>query len=144
MWAYVFMPDHVHLILWPRATTVRLRAVLAAIKLPVSRRAVAWVTSAAPAFLARMLDVQPNGTRAYRFWQRGGGYDRALHDAGTIHATIDYIHANPVRAGLVARPEQWRWSRAAYFAGMDTPPLVPDADSIPSPPPHWRLRGITD
>ncbi len=23
---------------------------------------------------------------------------------------IDYIHANPVRRGLVARPEEWTWS----------------------------------
>jgi len=141
LWAYVFMPDHVHLILWPRVDAFCTAAVLAAIKLPISRRALAWVKREAPHFLPRMLDAQPNGTQAYRFWQRGGGYDRDLHDPGTIHATIDYIHANPVRAGLVERPEQWRWSSAAYFAGTEWPPLTPDADSIPSPPKHWRLQG---
>ncbi|NOT00076.1 MAG: hypothetical protein HOP29_05570 [Phycisphaerales bacterium] len=168
VWAYVFMPNHVHLILWPRdewhvradgkhahaeyresmppnresmPPTFRVQAVLAAIKLPVSRRAVAWVTREAPAFLPKMLDVQPNGTKTHRFWQRGGGYDRDLHDPGTIHTTIDYIHANPVRAGLVERPEDWRWSSAAYFAGTSAPPLAPDVDSIPSPPNHWRFQG---
>ncbi len=139
LWAYVFMPNHVHLVLFPRGDAFKLRSVLAAIKLPVSRRAVAFVARAAPTFLTRMCDAQPSGRSTYRFWQRGGGYDRDLHDAGTIHATIDYIHANPVRARLVERPELWRWSSAAHFAGTGTPPLVPDVDSIPSPPQHWRL-----
>jgi putative transposase len=149
VWAYVFMPNHVHLILhahagyresMPPTDAFRLAAILAAIKLPVTRRAVAWVTREAPAFLPNLLDAQPSGTKAYRFWQRGGGYDRDLHDPGTIHATIDYIHANPVRAGLVEQPEEWRWSSAAYFAGTGTPALVPDVDSIPSPPRHWRFQ----
>ena len=133
------MPNHVHLILWPRTRTFRLATVLAAIKLPVSRRSVAFVTRHAPAFAPNMLDVQPNGRSAYRFWQRGGGYDRDLCEPATIHATINYIHANPVRAGLVERPELWRWSSAAFYFGMGRSPLVPDVDSIPAPPAHWRF-----
>ncbi len=106
-----------------------------------SRRAVAWVRREAPAFGPNMVDAQPNGTRAYRFWQRGGGYDRDLRDPGVIHATIDYIHGNPVRAGLVEQPEDWPWSSAAYFAGAGPAPLTPDVDSIPAPPGHWRFHG---
>ena len=29
---------------------------------------------------------------------------------------LSYVHQNPVRAGLVARPEDWRWSSAGYYA----------------------------
>jgi len=76
----------------------------------------------------------------------------ASHDPGTIHATIDYIHANPVRTGLVERPEHrrrqhpvvstpWRRSSAANSAGTGRPPLAADVDSIPSPPKHCRLQG---
>ncbi len=146
------MPEHVHLIRWPNNPMLRVRALLAAIKwpvsLPVSRRALPFVKQRAPHFLANMRGLQPNGRRSHRFWQRGGGYDRDLHDAGTIHATIDYLHANPVRAGLgpanparaglVLRPGLWRWSNAACFAGTGAMPLKPDVDSIPSPPEHWR------
>ncbi len=139
LWAYVFMPDHVHIVVWPRGSMFRVRAALAAIKLPVSRRAVAFVRRAAPHFLSRMLDAQPDGRSTHRFWQRGGGYDRDLLAPGTIHATIDYIHANPVRAALVERPELWRWSSAAHFAGTGAAPLRPDTDSIPAPPGHWRF-----
>ena len=140
LWAYVFMPEHVHLILWPTDPSFRLGTVLAAIKVPVSRRALSFVTKHAPEFLDTMRDAQPNGRLSHRFWQRGGGYDRDLHDPGTIHATIDYVHANPVRARLVERPELWRWSSAAYFAGEGAAPLEPDVDSIPAPPAHWRFR----
>ncbi|MBK8915202.1 MAG: hypothetical protein IPM64_11500 [Phycisphaerales bacterium] len=140
LWAYVFMPEHVHIVLWPTTPSFRLGVVLAAIKLPVSRRAIAFVRQYAPDFKVNMRDAQPNGRVSLRFWQRGGGYDRDLHDAGTIHATIDYVHANPVRAKLIERPEQWRWSSAAYFAGTGAVPLEPDAHSIPTPPARWRFR----
>jgi putative transposase len=33
-------------------------------------------------------------------------------------AVIDYIHANPVRRGLVARVEDWEWSSARWYAGL--------------------------
>ena len=50
--------------------------------------------------------------RTFRFWQAGGGYDRNLWSAQAIHASIDYIENNPVRADLVDRPEKWAWSSA--------------------------------
>lgn len=78
-----------------------------------------------------MRDEQPSGKVAHRFWQRGGGYDRNLTQTKTVHATIDYIHANPVRRELVATPEDWYWSSARYFVGRTDVPLVPDVDSIP-------------
>jgi len=28
---------------------------------------------------------------------------------------LNYMHWNPVRAGLVSSPCQWRWSSARYF-----------------------------
>ena len=141
LWAFVMMPDHVHLIIWPRAE-LNLAKLLASVKLPVARRVIAHVRQAAPQRLAVFEDKQPNGACAHRFWQRGGGYDRDLRDAGTIHATIDYIHANPVRRGLVAHPNDYQWSSAAFFTGVREGPLRPDVASIPSPPTHWRFWSV--
>jgi hypothetical protein len=31
---------------------------------------------------------------------------------------IDYIHANPVRRGLVEKAEDWEWSSARWYAGI--------------------------
>jgi putative transposase len=33
---------------------------------------------------------------------------------------LDYMHLNPVRAGLVTRAVDWRWSSAGYYVnGVD-------------------------
>ncbi len=53
-----------------------------------------------------------------RFWQPGGGYDRNITSIAVLRAMIDYIDANPVRSGLVARPEDWEWSSARWYAGL--------------------------
>ncbi len=51
-----------------------------------------------------MLDIQPNGSQAVRFWQRGGGYDRNIHTAEELWEKITYIHRNPVKRKLVHAP----------------------------------------
>jgi putative transposase len=86
---------------------------------PVQRAALAYLRRHAPAFLERLRDEQPNGEVHYRFWQRGGGYDRNVNEPATIRAMIEYIHDNPVRRGLVKRAIDWPWSSARFFAGMD-------------------------
>jgi hypothetical protein len=30
------------------------------------------------------------------------------------------MHMNPVKRGLVSRPEDWAWSSYAFYAGLDT------------------------
>jgi hypothetical protein len=40
-----------------------------------------------------------------------------------IRETIDDIHANPVRRGLVDRPTDWKWSSAAAHEGSSPAPL---------------------
>jgi prepilin-type processing-associated H-X9-DG protein len=54
----------------------------------------------------------------HRFWQPGGGYDRNITSSAVLRAVIDYLHANPVRRGLVARAEDWEWSSARWYAGL--------------------------
>ncbi len=44
-------------------------------------------------------------------------FDRFIRDQKHFDAVIEYIHQNPVKAGLVAAPEDWPWSSAAENAG---------------------------
>jgi len=46
------------------------------------------------------------------FWMREY-WDRYIRDEEHLANTIDYIHNNPVKAGLVKHPEEWKWSSAA-------------------------------
>lgn len=42
-------------------------------------------------------------------WQRRF-WEHAIRDAQDLDAHVAYIHWNPVKHGLVAAPEDWRWS----------------------------------
>lgn len=131
IWAYVVMPEHVHLLIWPTTARYDVSKILASIKIPVTRRAVSHVRKTSPGFLSRMRDIQPNGEVHYRFWQRGGGYDRNSTEPTTIWSEIEYIHGNPLRRGLCKRAEDWYWSSAGVYAGVRDGPMSVDRDSLP-------------
>ncbi|MBN2583084.1 MAG: transposase [Planctomycetes bacterium] len=130
LWAYIIMPEHVHLLLLPHER-VQISAVLHAIKLPVSRRALNWAKNHSPEALARMRHMTSGGQVSYRFWQRGGGYDRNIWTVEELAEKVHYMHANPVRRGLVSHPRQWRWSSwRAWHEGIPEP-LKVDRESFP-------------
>ena len=78
LWAYVIMPEHVHVLVWPRDEVYEVRLIRTAVKIPVQRKALAFLRRQAPHFLQQLRDAQPNGDVHYRFWQRGGGYRRPV------------------------------------------------------------------
>lgn len=131
LWAYVVMPEHVHLVIVPTGET-RISEILSTIKQSSSKRAMHWLRENAPDFLEQLCDRQPNGTETYRLWQRGGGYDRNLRSVRDIHEKIAYVHDNPVRRGLVQLATEWRWSSAAAWANGKDEPLKIDRESVPS------------
>jgi len=45
-------------------------------------------------------------------------FDRALRTVKEYNEKAEYAHLNPVRAGLVSRPEDWRWSSHNEYAGL--------------------------
>ena len=80
LWAYVLMPEHVHIRSSCRPPPSTTSAASSTLKGSVAKRAVAFVRASRPPRSCRALTVflQPNGRRCIRFWQRGGGYDRNL------------------------------------------------------------------
>ena len=125
LWAYVLMPDHVHLLVFPRDTDLKIGPVVGRIKEEVGRKAVAYLRKHAPEWLPKITVLDGKRER-HRFWQPGGGYDRNANQIKTLHHMIDYIHANPVRRGLVSRPEDWYWSSAQWYAGATQIPIEMD------------------
>ncbi|MGD0126856.1 MAG: hypothetical protein ABSF46_15955 [Terriglobia bacterium] len=67
-------------------------------------------------------------------------FDRALRTVKEYNEKVEYIHLNPVKAGLVSRPEDWRWSSHNEYAGMSAEEqkkrcgLIVDRVRIPSDP----------
>jgi putative transposase len=87
------------------------------LKEPVARKARCF-SEGQRASLARA----PAGTRmaaaAASFLAAGVGYDRNITTAAALRALTDYMHANPVRRGLVDKPEDWEWSSARWYTGL--------------------------
>ncbi len=134
LWAYVIMPEHVHLLLCPSSPDYSIGVILTTLKQPVSKRAAAFVRSEHPEWLTRMTDVRPDGNKVIRFWQRGGGYDRNLWSPKHVWEAIDYIHANPVRRGLCDLPTDWPWSSAREYAGEEDVHVNMDFETLPNDP----------
>ncbi len=131
LWAYVFMPEHAHLIVYPRRQNYDIAKIRQAIKEPVGREAMKYLRKDRPDWLPKL--TRRRGKRQERlFWQSGGGYDRNVKEPKTLISMIDYIHFNPVRRGLVDRAVDWQWSSASQLEGAGASPVP--LDPIP---PDW-------
>jgi putative transposase len=117
VWAYVLMPEHVHLLVYLGQRPEQMGRFLQYLKEPIARKAVAYLKENAPEWQER-LKVREGLRQRHRFWQPGGGYDRNITTPWGLRSVIDYIHANPVRRGLAAKAEDWEWSSARWHAGL--------------------------
>jgi len=89
--AWVVMPNHVHLLIDP--------------KVPLSQ-----VTHSVKTYSAREANQILNRS-GQTFWAIEA-YDHWVRSLREFESIIRYIEFNPVSAGLVANPEDWRWSSA--------------------------------
>lgn len=108
--AFVFMPEHIHLLLRPRRVQYDIARLLTAIKRPCSHRVKRGLEKTGDPLLTDLTVRERPGKTAFRLWQEGPGYDRNLTSIDSIRSSIDYIHLNPVRRGLCAHPRDWRWT----------------------------------
>lgn len=125
--AFVYMPEHVHLLLWPQTNDPRIDLVLKRLKRPVSILARDNLRATNARLLQRLTVRERPGKIAFRFWQEGPGYDRNLQTCEAVLASIDYIHLNPVKRGLCQRARDWRWSSARFYesGGTVVDPALP-------------------
>ena len=62
-------------------------------------------------------------------------FDRFIRDNDHFQKVVNYIHNNPVKAGLVADPADWRWSSAGSYLGsqVSAPASTDPRVSTPAP-----------
>ena len=92
---YVVMPEHVHLLI-SEPERSQLSVVIQMLKQITSRK------------------LKPAAST--RFWQVRY-YDFPVWTEKKRIEKLRYIHRNPVRRGLVERPEDWRWSSFRQWTG---------------------------
>ena len=106
--AWVVMPNHVHVLIqtlarWPLAKVV------ASWKKFTARR----INECASQLCRKVNGAnQEIGVPGYPVWHREY-WDRFVRNAKHFRSVVEYIHQNPVKAGLASRPQDWRWSSAA-------------------------------
>jgi putative transposase len=113
--AFVFMPEHVHLLVVPMSSEPAFDEYLARVKQPFSKWVRQQLTDVKSPLLNRLTVEERPGKTCFRFWQEGPGYDRNLATPAVIEAAVQYIHMNPVRRGLVERAVDWKWSSARWY-----------------------------
>ena len=128
-WAYVFMKEHVHLVIRPLQNQYSISQILKAIKQPVAQRVAHRIRQESDAKQLKLMDADSRSGRL-QFWQPGGGFDRNLISEAAVLSAIEYIHNNPVQRGLCADRYEWRWSSAAAWSGKNPGPVVVDVGSL--------------
>jgi putative transposase len=127
--AFVYMPEHVHLIVFPIDPTAQVSRLLFAIKRPFSFRVRQQLHDTSDPLLDSLTIRDRPGHRSFRFWQEGPGYDRNIRKVDTLRAAVDYVHHNPVRRGLCDSPDKWKFSSwRFYFVGDQ--PQDPDLPTV--------------
>jgi putative transposase len=98
---FVIMPNHFHALLTPREVTLE--------------RSMQFIKGGFSFRVGKEFGIKRE------IWQ-SSFVDRRVRDAEEYSGFRSYIHQNPVKRGLVARPEDWQFSSACPKYSLD---LVP-------------------
>jgi putative transposase len=123
LFAYVVMPDHLHLLLTPveRDLTQLMRDIKSQSGFRIAQ----------------------HRKRRERVWQERY-FDNIIRRVRHFWEKVEYIHGNPAQAGLVKDPAQWKWSSYRHYAKSGVVPVVPDPVDLPADgnallwPAPWR------
>lgn len=140
LWAYVIMPNHVHLLLWPQKSSYKIESITKTIKGRMAKRYIQAVKDGGDMDLLEEYKIVDKGVALYRIWQRGGGFDRNLWNPLAVHQSIEYIEANPVRRKITDTPYEYTWSSA--HARANKTGVIPDKFTMPVLLPNPQIQMI--
>ena len=121
--AYCLMPNHWHFVLWPKRDdemTEFLR----------------WLT---PTPTQRWHAHDHSAGSGHLYQGRFKAFP--MQEDDHLDTVLRYVERNPLRAGLVKRSEQWRWSSLAHRCASAVDPMRPRLHPWPVPlPDDWEER----
>ena len=116
IYCFVIMPNHMHLIWQMQAGRERedvQRDFLKHTAQTIKEDMIINYPSALPGYLVNAKD------RKYQFWERNA-LSVDIWSEKVLVQKLDYIHQNPVRAGLCLYPEDYKYSSALFYkTGID-------------------------
>ena len=102
VFAYVFMLNHLHLIV----RSPDIAGFLRDFKKFTSKKLIENISETEPKILKLF-----EGENGYRIWKEDN-QPKIIESEKFFMQKVNYIHANPVVKGYVERPEYWKWSSA--------------------------------
>ena len=129
IFAYVVMPDHIHMLI---GSERKPSEVLRYVNGITGRRVINFLKEEGFESSLRKL-MRGDGPRQHKYslWDHHPNLKLITTENGLLEKA-NYIHNNPVRAGLVGRAEDYRWSSIRYWLGkpLEDEPLLVDIDQI--------------
>ncbi|HEY4786479.1 MAG TPA: transposase [Bacteroidales bacterium] len=122
VFAYVIMTNHIHIIV--RSLTNNLSGTIRDFKSYTSKELLKQIALETESRRDWMLDIFSKAARQhernsqFQLWSHENHAEQ-LWSNEFICEKIDYIHQNPVRAGIVSKPEDYIYSSARNYAGME-------------------------
>jgi REP element-mobilizing transposase RayT len=134
IYAYVIMPDHLHALTDSELKPSRILQYINGI---VSRRIIDHLKERGHNASLRKLSRESE-TRGHKYslWEHHSNV-LPIFSEDMLMQKVNYIHQNPVRAELVDRAEDYRWSSIRIWkrCRLDDEPLLVDVERI-----RWRNR----
>jgi putative transposase len=121
LYAYVIMENHIHLVLQSDELPSRMQA----FKSWTARAIIDLLTDNGHYLHLSKLRKAKNPSHTdsvHQFWQEGY-HPKHIYGDRMMIQKIEYIHQNPVKRGYVDREEEWRYSSARNYLGLDA--LIP-------------------
>jgi REP element-mobilizing transposase RayT len=123
VYVYVIMGSHVHLIAAAREGSSGLSAIVRDFKSHTSRKIIEWITDNKRESRRVWLDLifkyhgkYNSNNEVYQVWMQHNKPMQCVTPSFTLQK-LNYIHNNPVKAGIVDHPEDYRFSSARNYAG---------------------------
>jgi len=128
IYGYVVMPDHYHLVLgFPEG--VRVSDFLRDFKSFLGRQFVERLASEGTSDLLSKFRLSHVRTRrrdpTYAIFQPDND-DRVIHSEKFFRQKLDYLHANPLRKGLVKTAAEYTWSSCRSYITGEPHPIALD------------------
>ncbi|MCG8409428.1 MAG: hypothetical protein MI923_29840 [Phycisphaerales bacterium] len=126
LFAFVIMPNHLHLI---AGSDSDLQVIMRDFKRFTSRtihgKLVEDGRKTVLSWLAESAELARSARGEFSLW-RPGFDPRAIYSHKVFKQKLDYLHHNPVRKGLVSRPQDWWYSSASFYEGSEDVCLAVD------------------
>jgi REP-associated tyrosine transposase len=114
--AYVILDNHLHMVV----SADNLSQVIRDFKRHTVKEILAAARHEDKQWLLKQSEVFKSvhkGNSQHQVWQEGF-HPQAITTEDMLRQKLDYIHYNPMRIGLVDRPEDWRYSSAQNYLGQ--------------------------